>query len=83
MRLGAGDHGDARGALEAVRLDVPPNPPQHPVPRRRQARPIRHGRPGDETDAGCGRQAKQFEQPAGGDLLDAAENGERRCRPAF
>ncbi len=75
MRVGARNHRDARRALKAERLNVPPGPPQHFVPRGSQRGHVRHRRAGDEPDAGGAREPEQVEHPAGRDLFD---RGHRR-----
>ena len=70
------DDADARRALEPVPREVPARPREHPVPRRRQGRHVRHLAAGHEAGRDAVGQPEQLPQPLERDLLDDA--GTRR-----
>ena len=72
--VGTGDDSNPRRSLQSLCLDVPADPPQHLVSRRRQRSDVRHRRTGDEADAGAGRQRQEFEQPSGGDFFQCGDS---------
>jgi hypothetical protein len=70
VRFGANQHAHPRRALQAIGLHVPPGAAQHLVPRRGEAREVRHVTAGDEAHAGLPRQIEQLQDPAGDDVFD-------------
>jgi hypothetical protein len=74
----ARDHAHPGRRRQPARLDVPPRPREHPVPRRREADRVRALGAGDESEGRVAGQAECLLQPPARHLLD--ESGDRRAR---
>ena len=70
MPLGTDDDPHPRCADEPLRLDVPTQPLQGCVTRRREGREVRHRRARDKSRARGRGQAQQIEQPGTRDIFD-------------
>ena len=83
MHVGAADHPDRRGTLEAVLLDVPARRTQHGATGRGQRGEVGHRGAAHEADGGPSGQAEELDQPFRGHLLDDSGRGVPRYKPTF